>query len=139
MKRIIFTVSPVRHLKDGAQENLLSKSLLICAIHELLGTGGKNKSGNLLYFPSYEILMDELRDYRFYKEDMLHPNEQAIQYIWERFAETFFTSSTQSLMQEVANIQRRRCVMKHHYSTIFWSLVSNPRAKEIPPAFRYTQ
>ncbi len=104
--KIIFTVSPVRHLKDGAQENLLSKSLLICAIHELLGTGGKNKSGNLLYFPSYEILMDELRDYRFYKEDMLHPNEQAIQYIWERFAETFFTSSTQSLMQEVANIQR---------------------------------
>ena len=104
--RIIFTVSPVRHLRDGAQENLLSKSLIICAIHELLGTVEEDKPKNLFYFPSYEILMDELRDYRFYKEDMLHPNEQAIQYIWERFAQTFFTSDTLKLMQEVESIQR---------------------------------
>ena len=104
--RIIFTVSPVRHLRDGAQENLLSKSLIICAIHELLRTVEEDKTKNLFYFPSYEILMDELRDYRFYKEDMLHPNEQAIQYIWERFAQTFFTSDTLKLMQEVESIQR---------------------------------
>lgn len=104
--KMIFTVSPVRHLKDGAQENLLSKSLLICAIHELLGTAVQEKRNNLFYFPSYEILMDELRDYRFYKEDMLHPTEQAVQYVWERFTEVFFTPSAQSLMQEVAGIQR---------------------------------
>ena len=104
--KVIFTVSPVRHLKDGAQENLLSKSLLICAIHQLLGTGGRESSENLFYFPSYEILMDELRDYRFYKEDMLHPTDQAVQYVWERFAEAFFTSDAQVLMQEVASIQR---------------------------------
>lgn len=104
--KVIFTVSPVRHLKDGAQENLLSKSLLICAIHQLLGTGGRERSEHLFYFPSYEILMDELRDYRFYKEDMLHPTEQAVQYVWERFSEAFFTSDAQVLMQEVASIQR---------------------------------
>lgn len=104
--KVIFTVSPVRHLKDGAQENLLSKSLLICAIHQLLGTGGRERSEHLFYFPSYEILMDELRDYRFYKEDMLHPTDQAVQYVWERFAEAFFTSDAQVLMQEVASIQR---------------------------------
>ena len=104
--KVIFTVSPVRHLKDGAQENLLSKSLLICAIHELLGTGSPKKAEGLFYFPSYEILMDELRDYRFYKEDMLHPSEQAVQYVWERFTEAFLTPSAQSLMQEVAAIQR---------------------------------
>lgn len=104
--KVIFTVSPVRHLKDGAQENLLSKSLLICAIHQLLGTGGRESSEHLFYFPSYEILMDELRDYRFYKEDMLHPTEQAVQYVWERFSEAFFTSDAQVLMQEVASIQR---------------------------------
>lgn len=104
--KVIFTVSPVRHLKDGAQENLLSKSLLICAIHELLGTGSPKKAEGLFYFPSYEILMDELRDYRFYKEDMLHPSEQAVQYVWERFTEAFLTPSAQSLMQDVAAIQR---------------------------------
>ena len=82
--KVIFTLSPVRHLRDGAVE----------------------KAEGLFYFPSYEILMDELRDYRFYKEDMLHPTEQAVQYVWERFVETFFTAEAQSLMQEVGSIQR---------------------------------
>ena len=104
--KVLFTVSPVRHLKDSAMENQLSKSLLLCAIHELLGTGSPKKGDNLFYFPSYELLMDELRDYRFYKEDMLHPTEQAVQYVWERFTETCFTSEAQALMQEVASIQR---------------------------------
>lgn len=104
--KVIFTLSPVRHLRDGAVENQLSKSLLLCAIHALLGTGTSQKAEGLFYFPSYEILMDELRDYRFYKEDMLHPTEQAVQYVWERFAEAFFTSDAQVLMQEVASIQR---------------------------------
>ena len=104
--KVIFTLSPVRHLRDGAVENQLSKSLLLCAIHALLGTGTSQKAEGLFYFPSYEILMDELRDYRFYKEDMLHPTEQAVQYVWERFVETFFTAEAQSLMQEVGSIQR---------------------------------
>ena len=104
--KVIFTVSPVRHLKDGAIENQLSKSLLHCAIHELLGTNSPKKAEGLFYFPSYEILMDELRDYRFYKEDMLHPTEQAVQYVWERFSEVCFTPEAQLLMQEVAAIQR---------------------------------
>lgn len=104
--KVIFTLSPVRHLRDGAVENQLSKSLLLCAIHALLGTCTSQKAEGLFYFPSYEILMDELRDYRFYKEDMLHPTEQAVQYVWERFVETFFTAEAQSLMQEVGSIQR---------------------------------
>lgn len=104
--KVIFTVSPVRHLKDGAIENQLSKSLLHCAIHELLGTDSPKKAEGLFYFPSYEILMDELRDYRFYKEDMLHPTQQAVQYVWERFSEVCFTPEAQLLMQEVAAIQR---------------------------------
>jgi len=78
--KVIFTLSPVRHLRDGAVENQLSKSLLLCAIHALLGTCTSQKAEGLFYFPSYEILMDELRDYRFYKEDMLHPTEQAVQH-----------------------------------------------------------
>ena len=78
---IVFTVSPVRHWRDGAIENLRSKSILIECIHQLI-----SENRNCFYFPSYEIMMDELRDYRFYAEDMLHPNEIAIKYIWKQFS-----------------------------------------------------
>jgi len=77
---IIYTVSPVRHLKDGFIENQLSKAHLLSAIHSIV-----EPRKNTFYFPSYEIMMDELRDYRFYKEDMIHPNNIAIDYIWENF------------------------------------------------------
>ncbi len=80
-KRFIFTVSPLRHLKDGLHENQLSKSALLLAVDQVC-----KQFGNAHYFPAYEILLDELRDYRFYKEDMVHPTEQAVRYIWERFA-----------------------------------------------------
>ncbi len=78
--RFIFTVSPIRHWKDGAFENQLSKASLLLGISEII----KNYK-NCRYFPAYEIMMDDLRDYRFYAEDLLHPNKQAIDYIWEKF------------------------------------------------------
>jgi hypothetical protein len=99
---IIFTVSPVRHLKDGFVENQQSKAHLITAIHQILNS----KSEILNYFPSYEIMMDELRDYRFYSEDMLHPSKVAIDYIWERFSETTISEESHSIMEEVETIQK---------------------------------
>lgn len=98
----IFTVSPVRHLKDGFVENQLSKAHLITAIHQTIN----DKPQTTNYFPSYEIMMDELRDYRFYAEDMLHPNQVAIDYIWERFSETAISEENHSIMEEVKSIQK---------------------------------
>jgi len=80
-KRFIFTVSPIRHIKDGLHENQISKGILLQATDELC----KATIGKVDYFPSYEIVLDELRDYRYYAEDMLHPSATAINYIWERF------------------------------------------------------
>lgn len=102
--KIIFTVSPVRHIKDGFTENQWSKSNLIAALHETLSIVNNQLSTS--YFPSYEIMMDELRDYRFYAEDMIHPNQTAINYIWERFTQAWITPETQQTMQEMDNIQR---------------------------------
>ena len=98
---IIFTVSPVRHLKDGFVENMQSKAHLIAAIHQI-----KNERESTFYFPSYEIMMDELRDYRFYAEDMIHPNQTAINYIWERFVATWFSDDSLPTMQEIDTIQK---------------------------------
>lgn len=96
---IVFTLSPVKHLKDGFVENQLSKSLLHTCIHNWV-------TGNVTYFPAYEIMNDDLRDYRFWKEDMVHPNEMAIDYIWEKFSETYFTKETMGLMEEVKNVRQ---------------------------------
>lgn len=93
--QILFTVSPVRHTKDGMIENTLSKSKLIAAIHEILP-----QFENCHYLPVYEILMDDLRDYRFYKEDLIHPNRQAIQYIWEKFGNAYFSDETMDFVEE---------------------------------------
>jgi hypothetical protein len=101
---IIFTVSPVRHIKDGFVENQVSKSNLIAAIYRLLQT--EHCQQNTRYFPSYEIMMDELRDYRFYAEDMVHPNQVAIGYIWEQFSETSISEESHSIMKEVETIQK---------------------------------
>lgn len=87
--RILFTVSPIRHWKDGAHENQLSKSILLLSVEELL----RNHS-QCFYFPAYEILLDDLRDYRFYTEDMLHPSSQSIDYVWEKFTEAWFDKET---------------------------------------------
>jgi lysophospholipase L1-like esterase len=97
----LFTVSPVRHIKDGFIENTQSKSHLITAIHNLIAPKECN-----YYFPSYEIMMDELRDYRFYNDDMLHPNSTAINYIWERFQEVWMSEASQTTMNDVDTIQK---------------------------------
>lgn len=102
--QFVFTVSPVRHIKDGFVENTLSKAHLIAALQSFLKVSTLGAKG--VYFPSYEIMMDELRDYRFYKEDMLHPNKIAVDYIWERFSETHFSLESISVMEEVATIQK---------------------------------
>ena len=99
---IIFTVSPVRHLKDGFVENQQSKSHLIAALQQVIS----EKNSFVHYFPAYEIMMDELRDYRFYAEDMLHPNAIAITYIWEKFVEVWFSSETVSILKQVEAIQK---------------------------------
>ncbi|MNS56078.1 GSCFA family protein [compost metagenome] len=99
---IIFTVSPVRHIKDGFVENQWSKANLITAIHQTIN----HKPEKINYFPSYEIMMDELRDYRFYAEDMLHPNQVAIDYIWKRFKETTISEMAYAVMEEVEGIQK---------------------------------
>lgn len=97
--KVIFTLSPIRHLKDGATENTLSKSILNIAIHELVDTFTQCH-----YFPSYEIVMDDLRDYRFYAEDMTHLSSQAVDYIFERFGNTFFSSETQNQMVQIEKL-----------------------------------
>lgn len=99
---IIFTVSPVRHIKDGFVENQVSKAHLISGIHQLMSKEAKTLS----YFPSYEIMMDELRDYRFYAEDMLHPSSVAIDFIWKRFKETNISEQSFLIMDEVETIQK---------------------------------
>jgi hypothetical protein len=98
----IFTVSPVRHLKDGFVENQLSKAHLITAIQQTIN----DKKQTINYFPSYELMMDELRDYRFYAEDMIHPNSVAVDYIWQRFSETTISQENHSIMKEVEMIQK---------------------------------
>lgn len=98
---IIYTVSPVRHLKDGFTENSLSKAHLLSAIHEVV-----EPRNQMHYFPSYEIMMDDLRDYRFYKSDMLHPNETAIDYIWEAFKNSWIDEKSHDLMVEIDSIQK---------------------------------
>jgi len=98
----IFTVSPVRHIKDGFAENTLSKAHLIVALHNAIS----NNPSNSNYFPSYEIVMDELRDYRFYAEDLLHPNQTAIDYIWIQFFENYISESEFGLMNEICEVQK---------------------------------
>jgi hypothetical protein len=97
---IVYTVSPVRHLKDGFVENTRSKAHLIAGIHEVSEAHKKNH-----YFPSFELMMDELRDYRFYTEDMLHPSKIAVAIIWERFNHVWIASETRALQSEIASIQ----------------------------------
>ena len=104
-KQFIFTVSPLRHLKDGLHENQLSKAALLLAVDQVC-----KQFGNAYYFPAYEILLDELRDYRFYKEDMVHPTEQAIRYIWERFVDFAINPKEKTAMQAAAELRQ----MLHH-------------------------
>ena len=100
-KHWLFTVSPIRHVKDGLHENQLSKATLLQAVDMLSG---------ITYFPSYEILLDELRDYRFCAEDLVHPSTTAIRYIWERFVDTFMTPQTRNQLR----LENKRWKHEHH-------------------------
>ncbi len=92
---IILTVSPVRHIKDGLVENNRSKARLIEAVHDMV-----ERFENVDYFPAYELMVDDLRDYRFYASDMIHPNEQSVDYVWSRFMQTYFSNETLSFIKE---------------------------------------
>jgi hypothetical protein len=94
--KIIFTISPVRHLRDGFVENNRSKSTLIQAVHQLI-----SQSDKMFYFPAYELVIDDLRDYRFYAEDMVHPNYAATNYVWDKFVTTCIDEPSQQLMKEI--------------------------------------
>ena len=104
-KKWLFTVSPIRHIRDGLHENQLSKATLLMAVEAI-----RNQYSAISYFPSYEILLDELRDYRFFADDLVHPSTLAVEYIWERFCDTFCTSQTINAM----NIAHKEWKFDHH-------------------------
>lgn len=101
--KIIFTISPVRHLRDGFVENNRSKANLTIAVHQL-----RDKYPSVLYFPSYELIIDDLRDYRFFAEDMVHPNYAATNYVWEKFLATCIDEDSKQLMKEISIIRNAR-------------------------------
>lgn len=98
--QIVFTVSPVRHIKDGLVENNVSKSILLQAVYHLCNT-----YQNCYYFPAYELVVDELRDYRFFAKDMVHPNELAIEYVWQKWINTCFDEESKRFVADAAKLQ----------------------------------
>jgi len=107
--KVVFTISPVRHWKDGAHGNQVSKSVLFLAVEELL-----NHSVSPQYFPAYELVMDDLRDYRFYNDDMLHPSTTAINYIWDAFSGCYMENKTMNIWNEVVKITK---ACNHRFNT----------------------
>lgn len=111
-KHWLFTVSPIRHIRDGLHENQLSKATLLQAVDCLCSVSAtvRTLSATRSYFPSYEIMLDELRDYRFYADDLVHPSSMAVAYIWERFVDTFCTPQTKNELI----LQHKRWKHEHH-------------------------
>ncbi len=101
VEKIILTVSPVRHIKDTLELNSLSKSILRIACQHLV-----NQYSNVAYFPSFEIMMDDLRDYRFYKNDMIHPTDTAEDYMWEKFSKAYFNEPTLQFLKQWGEIKK---------------------------------
>ena len=99
--KIVLTVSPVRYIRDGVVENNLSKARLLDAVHQL-------KSDHVFYFPAYELVIDDLRDYRFYRQDMVHPNRQAIQYVYEKFREAAYDKEALSFSGKMTELLRAK-------------------------------
>ena len=99
-KKWLFTVSPIRHVKDGLHENHINKGILLQSVEQL------TKQTGCSYFPAYEIMLDELRDYRYYAEDMVHPSSMAVEYIWQRLVETYMTADTQAEMKTLHQLWR---------------------------------
>ena len=118
--RVVLTVSPIRYAKYGYHGSQLSKATLLLATEEVCGRAAKYgetaaakygetaaaKYGGTYYFPSYEVVVDELRDYRFYNEDMLHPSQQAVEYLWERIGESLLTERTLQYLEEYRPIKQ---------------------------------
>ena len=100
--KVMFTVSPIRHIRDGIHATQLSKSTLLLAVDRLQAAFPES----VFYFPAYELVLDELRDYRFYAEDMVHPSDMAVQYVWERFSSACFSEETLQIIEESENIRR---------------------------------
>ena len=107
--RVIFTVSPVRHLKDGFEGNARSKAILLLAVEEII-----RLNPDTFYFPAYEILNDDLRDYRFYASDLCHPSDEAIEYVWQKFIETYIDASGLGIL---SNGSRRYKALQHRPKT----------------------
>lgn len=104
--QIVFTVSPIRYRKYGYHQSLLSKATLLLAVDRVISTFNAQRSTfNAIYFPAYEIVMDELRDYRFYREDMLHPSAQAVEYIWQQLVEHYFSPRAKDFLREWAPLK----------------------------------
>ena len=133
--KVVFTVSPIRHWKDGANGNQLSKATLLLAVEQL-----SELFDQVSYFPSYEIVMDELRDYRFYTDDMLHISNAAIKYIWQRFSETYLSEESKQIQKQVekyilaanhrpfnVNSDSHQAFIKSSLSKIHEFLRMNPR------------
>ncbi len=109
---ITLTVSPVRHAKEGLAANSISKAILLLAVDALC-----QKFETVNYFPSYEMLVDDLRDYRFYEKDLIHPNQQAIDYVWEKFKASYINDSSEKIMQEIAAIKKAKAHKVLHPGT----------------------
>lgn len=108
-KKWLFTVSPIRHIRDGLHENQISKATLLQAVEQLVLNSSPSPATRR-YFPSYEIMLDELRDYRFYADDLVHPSSLAVNYIWERFVACFCTNQTKNELV----LQHKRWKHEHH-------------------------
>lgn len=131
--KLIYTVSPVKHLRDGVIENSLSKAILIQAVHQII-----RANNNCYYFPAYELVTDDLRDYRFYKQDMAHPNEQAIAYVWQKFTETYFTTETQLLnkqLQEINTAKQHKPLQPNSKEFLEFKSNYTQKAKELMEKF----
>ena len=118
--KIIFTVSPIRHKRDGYHVNQVSKGILLQATDEIVYS--KSSDHQWDYFPSYEIMMDELRDYRFYADDMIHPSAKAVEYIWQRFQDTYFDNRTKDVVAKAEKVWRQ-----HEHRQIVNSNLSNSK------------
>lgn len=129
--KLLFTVSPIRHWKDGAHGNQLSKAVLLLAQEQL-----RQETEGIYYFPAYELFMDELRDYRFYAEDMLHPSDAAVEYIWEKFRETYLSPSVQPLMKRIEKVNK---ILRHrplHEEDPDWQLLQKRALEDLEEIYR---
>lgn len=134
----IFTISPVRHIKDGIVENQRSKALLLLALHEVV----EENKDFCSYFPSYEIMIDELRDYRFYDKDMIHPNDIAVDWIWKHFSENYIDTNAFSTMKKVDEIRKglaHRLFNPHSSKSLEFRNQLEQKTKELTQRFPFMQ